>query len=80
MTTFLTPICMVCKHFRREAPGLTCEAFPEGIPDEIIQSAHDHRTPWDRDGGIQFEKTDSPSVSLSAILRDLGWEEEAGDG
>jgi len=52
------PICMFCRHFRRDEIGLYCEAFPEGdgIPEGILESQIDHRLPVKGDRGIQFEQ------------------------
>lgn len=44
--------CEYCLHKQR---GLTCDAFPEGIPDELIQRG-EHKTPYKGDGGIRFEQ------------------------
>jgi hypothetical protein len=59
MTTYLTPMCYSCVHLN---PGeLTCTAFPQGIPDEILDGRVDHRKPMEGDGGILFEQSpDSP--------------------
>lgn len=56
------PLCVTCKH-RRE--GMTCEAFPDEIPQEIIALRVDHRKPYRGDHGIQYEpkgeeKADEP--------------------
>jgi len=56
MTVGRAPICLGCKHFHEDAKeGLTCDAFPDGIPDTIVFSTHDHHEPYPGDHGIQFE-------------------------
>jgi hypothetical protein len=46
-------ICFKCKHFREIEGG--CDAFPEGIPPEIIE-ANEHDKPIkDQDNNIVFE-------------------------
>lgn len=54
----MPPMCLWCKHFNRgNARGLTCAAFPKGIPPAIFQSRFDHRQPWPGgDKGIRFER------------------------
>ncbi len=52
MNSPLAPICLRCIRLLDED---TCQAFPEGIPDEIWLSGHDHREPFKGDGGLQFE-------------------------
>jgi len=54
------PICVDCKHMRgcTEEAGLLCDAFPEGIPDEILLCKFDHHKPYRGDHGIQFEPID----------------------
>ncbi len=36
-------ICSKCKHFRRFDGG--CDAFPDGIPDEITSGENNHSEP-----------------------------------
>jgi hypothetical protein len=52
--THQAPTCMFCRHFDRDAERLTCRAFPDGIPDAILEGEVDHRRPVAGDGGIQF--------------------------
>jgi len=35
---------------------MTCDAFPAGIPDPILDSVVDHRTDYQDDNGIVFEQ------------------------
>ncbi len=44
--------CIICCHYTH---ALTCDAYPEGIPDEIISGQIDHKKPYKGDNGIQFE-------------------------
>ena len=47
-------LCNRCKHKRE---GITCDAFPDGIPIEIIRSG-EHFLPVGGDHGIVFEEKD----------------------
>jgi len=51
------PICMKCKNYLRDDfDGLNCNAFPKGIPDEILFGENDHTTPLpDQGNDIVFE-------------------------
>lgn len=48
-------ICFNCKHFREFSIG--CDAFPDGIPNEIIIGLNDHSNPLPGQGNdIVFEE------------------------
>jgi len=44
--------CASCKHYREK---LKCDAFPDGIPNQIISSKFDHTKPYKGDHDIRFE-------------------------
>ena len=53
-------VCTFCKHYfmnvsKDKGIRLCCDAFPEGIPRGIFNSAYDHRVPFPKDKGIRFE-------------------------
>ncbi len=52
------PICYFCRHradWSEPGVGLTCAAFPDGIPTSIIVEGNNHFDPIKGDHGIQFE-------------------------
>ena len=65
-------MCGECKNLAKEG-GLTCRAFPEGIPQRILLNDHDHRKPFKGDNGILFDPIDPDNVGQygSPILAGL---------
>ncbi len=55
MVNRYTAICIACDRLRFRQAGGYCEAFPDGIPDDIAFGMHDHREPHDGDHGIRFK-------------------------
>lgn len=48
-------VCFNCKHFRLFQQG--CDAFPDGIPDEITTGENKHKDPLpNQDNSIVFEQ------------------------
>lgn len=45
--------CLLCAHYRMGTGS--CDAFPDGIPEEIFTGLVDHAKPYPGDHGIQFE-------------------------
>ena len=56
MRYFLKTPCIYCKHLNPETLDWHCEAFPDGIPEDIINGDFNHTIPHEGDHGIQFEK------------------------
>ena len=55
-------------HGRNDGPmpvELACDAYPDGIPDAIIDNEVDHRQPHDGDGGLTFVKI--PTISTEML-------------
>ena len=44
--------CLICAY---RLNGLTCAAFPDGIPQIILTNDFDHTEPFDGDNGIRFK-------------------------
>lgn len=53
-------LCRNCVRLRRG--GVTCEAFPRGIPDEIVRYGGDHTVPIPGDRGITFKPRSGAEV------------------
>lgn len=56
MTSFVPAICLACKLLQMNDGDPNCEAFPEGIPAEILLGGFDHRGAFPGDGGVRFEQ------------------------
>lgn len=49
--------CSVCTRFHKENhDGETCDAFPNGIPDEILWNEVSHIKAYPGDNGLRFEQ------------------------
>lgn len=48
--------CTLCKHLHSDE--ISCDAFPDAIPNDIQSSVIDHRKPFPNDNGIMFEPKD----------------------
>lgn len=60
--------CLECRHYRgvqerKDFPVHVCEAYPDGIPEEIVTGMHDHRAPFAGDNGILFEPANEKQLS-----------------
>lgn len=55
MTFVVSLQCESCRYFVDDLGNWHCKAFPDGIPDAIIQGI-DHKKPYPGDHGIQFVK------------------------
>ncbi len=51
----IPPLCSVCTHLRHGTGSHTCDAFPEGIPGEIL-AGEPHVNPFPGDNGRGFLK------------------------
>jgi hypothetical protein len=63
--------CAYCKHLRGPRDPVRdktqpCDAFPDGIPMDIIMNRFDHTIPYPGDRGIQFERIEEKAETKAA--------------
>lgn len=45
--------CLACQHNNPDI--LTCSAYPDGIPHDILSGGFDHTKPHEGDNGVRYE-------------------------
>ena len=58
------PICLLCARLRDS--GMTCDAFPDGIPSDIVQVKSLHLKARDGDRGLTFALRDDDATREAA--------------
>mgnify|MGYP003598345641 CR=1 FL=1 len=51
-----TLLCKNCKNLTTLTNNLSCKAYPNGIPEEILTGNVDHTKKYKGDNNIQFEE------------------------
>ena len=69
MTSYASPHCMWCQHLRE---GLTCDGFPERIPDDILESRDGHTRARQGDNGTAFQLRRGMKDEWVGLRRDKG--------
>lgn len=59
-----TGLCSFCEHATPSDNGMSCAAYPDGIPDDILYGGLDHRKPLPEDHGVQF----SPDPTITPVM------------
>lgn len=59
------PLCFVCIRYKDKD---RCEAYPNGIPQEILTATVDHLKPYDGDSGLTFELNANEFPELSDMI------------
>lgn len=54
--------CLTCTRLFETAATLSCLAYPDGIPEEILTGEVDHSQPYRGDHGIQYEPKEQQDV------------------
>tara|TARA_R110000737_G_scaffold348421_1_gene382192 strand:+ start:852 stop:1070 length:219 start_codon:yes stop_codon:yes gene_type:complete len=71
--TIFPPQCIACIHYNSDdVVKYSCKAFPDRIPDEILEGEHDHKEPFKGDHGIRFEQREDFNREKISITQTRG--------
>ena len=70
--SFYITMCDYCRH----AGGRGCRAFPDGLPQLLLDGEYDHRHEYPGDGGIRFEADDEEDWRASSVRKMMDGELE----
>lgn len=65
MTSIVPSLCNGCVHL--QPGGTTCEAFPAGIPQDLLTAGGDHHAERPGDHGIRFELDRAHAAAVEAF-------------
>jgi hypothetical protein len=73
MTIFISQ-CWNCKHYQRvnKEGKFVCDAFPEGIPDNIFNNKISHLSHYEGDNGIHYEGINKKIDKIFHIYDEFG--------
>lgn len=66
-----SPMCNYCKHYTAMPNSPDCEAFPDGIPNDILDEKPPHTSPYPGDHGMLFEPDMDRIESVRICRKDL---------
>ena len=69
-----TPLCAICRHLRNSEDEMRCDAYPNGIPFEILSSQVDHRKVYIQDHGITYQRSANITQDLEQRVISMAFE------
>ena len=65
----MTPIAPQCNSCKNVITWKNCKAFPQGIPEELLEGKWDHTEPYPGDNGILYDPVDPENPASAPFAR-----------